>query len=188
MKRQLATTAASAAGLILLALASSPSLAASGDDAATSMRLAHMSQGQTGGQDGPGMMGPKMGGRGMMGGGAMGPGMMGPGMMGPGMMGPGMMGPGMMPMMQQMHRDTKGQGMMGPGHGSRVVPQQDLSSDDVRHFLEHHLAMQGNPRLKVGEINEKDDDTVVADIVTTDGALVDRFEVDRHTGQMKRVN
>ena len=58
----------------------------------------------------------------------------------------------------------------------------------MRHFLEHRLAMQGNPRLKVGEINEKDDDTVVADIVTTDGALVDRFEVDRHTRQMKRVN
>lgn len=178
MKRYLATAAASAAGLILLALASNPGLAASGDDAATSMRLAHMGQGQRGGQDCPGMIGPRMGGRGMMGGGAM----------GPGMMGPGMMGPGMMPMMQQMHRGTKGQGMMGPGHGSRVVPQQDLSSDDVRHFLEHHLAMQGNPRLKVGEINEKDDDTVVADIVTTDGSLVDRFEVDRHTGQMKRVN
>ena len=109
-------------------------------------------------------------------------------MMGGGVMGPGMMGPGMMPMMQQMHRGTKGQGMMGPGHGSRVVPQQDLSSDDVRHFLEHRLAMQGNARLKVGEINEKDDDTVVADIVTTAGSLVDRFEVDRHTGQMKRVN
>ena len=176
MKRHVGTFAALVA---VLALAPVPGFAADGGSA----QLAHMSQGQSGHRDCPGMTSRAKMGHGMMGHGMrsmmqqMHRGTKGGGMMGQGMMGQGMMGQGMM-----------GQGMMGPGHGSRVVPQRDLSSDDVRHFLEHRLAMQGNPRLKVGEINEKDDDTVVADIVTTDGALVDRFEVDRHTRQMKRVN
>ncbi len=130
---------------------------------------------------GPGMMGPGMMGPGMMGPG-MAPGMMGPGKMGPGMGGHAMMGPG------------KGaQGIMGPGfgigrgHGMRVVPRADLSTDDVRHFFEDRLAMHGNKRLKVGEVAEADDDSIVADIVTLDDSLVHRFKVDRHTGRMQRT-
>ena len=42
----------------------------------------------------------------------------------------------------------------------------------------------GNPNLKVGDIVEKDDDTVTADVVTKDGSLVMRYMVDRHTGMM----
>ena len=34
---------------------------------------------------------------------------------------------------------------------------------------------------------EKDEDTIVAEIVTNDGSLVDRIEVDRHTGRMRRA-
>jgi hypothetical protein len=104
-------------------------------------------------------------------------GMMGPGMMGPGMMGQGMMGPGMM-----------GPGMMGQGCGNRVVSNQDLSTDDVRHFFEHRLERQGNKRLTLGEVTEADDDTIVVDITTVDGSLVQRLEVDRHTGQMTQVD
>jgi hypothetical protein len=112
----------------------------------------------------------------------MGPGMMGPGMMGQGMMGRGIMGPGMMD-----------PGMKGPGfdrdrgHGMRVVPRADLSTDDVRHFFEDRLAMHGNKRLKVGEVTEADDDTILADIVTLEDSLVQRFKVDRHTGRMQRT-
>jgi len=101
----------------------------------------------------------------------MGPGMMGPGMMGPGMMGQGM-GPGMM-----------GQGMMGPG-GMAALPK-DLSIDEVRHMLEHQLTAQGNPNLKLGKVEEKDADTIVAEIVTTNGSIVQRFQVNRHTGWMQ---
>jgi hypothetical protein len=123
----------------------------------------------------------------MMGPGMMGPGMMGPGMMGPGMMGPGMMGPGM------MRHGKGGQGMMGPGFGkgpglgSQVVQNMDLTADGVRHFLEHRLEMHGNKRLKVGEVKEADDDTIIADITTVDDSLVQRLEVDRHTGRMQHV-
>ena len=118
---------------------------------------------------GPGMMiGPGMMGQGMGAGMMMGPGMMSQGM-GPGtMMGPGMMGRGM------------GPGMMGPG-GVAALPK-DLSPDDVRHMLEHQLTWQGNPNLKLGKVEEKDADTIVAEIVTADGSLVQRLQVNRHTG------
>ena len=119
------------------------------------------------------MMGSGAGGHGMMGSGAGGQGMMGSGPGSQGMMGFG----------------AGGQGMMGygPGLGSQVVPSKDLSSEDVRHFLDHRLEMQGNKRLTLGEVKEADDDKIVADITTVDGALVERLEVDRHTGRMQHV-
>ena len=123
---------------------------------------------------GPGMMGPGMMGPGMMGpcGQMMGGQGMGPGMMGQGM-GPGMMGPGMM-----------GQGMQG---AMRQPLPTDLSADQVSHMLEHHLAWQGNPNLKLGTVEETDGDTITAEIVTQDGALVQRLAVDRHTGTMQQI-
>ena len=96
-------------------------------------------------------------GHGMMGG-------YGPGMMG----GYGGHGPGMM-------------GGYGPGnYGNRA--NINLSTDVVKSNLERMLAVQGNPRLKVGDVKEKDADTIVADVVTKDNSLVQRFAVDRHTG------
>jgi hypothetical protein len=114
-------------------------------------------------------MGPSMMGQGM-----------GPGMMGQGM-GPGMMAPGM------------GPGMMAPGmgprvggwsglEGRRVMPTMQLSTDDVRTFFERHLAALGNERLKIGNVEAMDDDTITAEVVTVDDSLVESFEVDRHTG------
>ena len=107
-----------------------------------------------------------------------GPGMMAPGMMIPyGPMGPGMMGPGMMPYQQGAP------GMMMPP----AVPGGQLDADAVRAMVENRLAWDGNPRLKVGEVRESEAGTIVADIVTTDGALVDRREVDPRTGWMRRA-
>jgi len=106
--------------------------------------------------------------------------MMGPGTgMRPGMMGSGMMG----------HGYGMGRGMRpGQGFGGRIVPWKDLSTDDVRHTLEHRLEWRGNKRLKVGEVKQADDDTIIADIVTQENSLVQRFKVDRHTGRMQQVN
>ena len=47
---------------------------------------------------------------------------------------------------------------------------------------ERWLTWRGNPRLKVGEVKEKDADTVEAAIVTVDNSLVQKFIVNRHTG------
>jgi hypothetical protein len=139
------------------------------------------------GMGGQGMMGSGMGGQGMMGSGTGGQGMMGSGMGGQGMMGSGMGGQGM------MGSGMGGQGMMGPSSGKEpgfsdpIVPSRDLTADDVRHSLEHRLELRGNKRLKVGEVKEADDDRIIADITTVDGSLVQRFEVDRHTGTMRDV-
>jgi hypothetical protein len=141
-----------------------------------------------GGGYGPGwgMMGGGYGpGYGMMGGGygpgwGMGPGMMGgygPGWgMGPGMMGgysPGygrgyMMGPGY------------GPGMMGYGYGPGYGRDLNLSTDDVKNYLEQMIR---NPNLKVGEVKEQGQDEITATIVTKDkDALVQKLVVNRHTG------
>ncbi|PJK29036.1 hypothetical protein [Minwuia thermotolerans] len=130
-----------------------------------------MSQGMN-----PGMMqGPcPMGGQGMMQGHGM---MQGRGMMqGQGMMG----GHGMM--------GGQGSGMMGSGMmgaAGMAALRQDLTVDEVRHILGHHIEWQGNPNLKLGTVEETDEDTITAEIVTRDDSLVRRLEINRHTGQMR---
>ena len=182
------------------------------------MQPGPMGQGMGPGMMGPGMMSPGMMGQGMgsgMGPGMMGPGMhpgtmgqmpgmmgqmpgmmgqMGPGMMGPGMMGPGMMGPGMHPGMMGQGGHGMGPGMMGPGmmgqglHGFRVVPMMHLSTDDVRQFLQRHISAHGLTHLQVGEVTQSDDETITADIVTREGSLALRLEIDAYTGFVKSVS
>jgi hypothetical protein len=101
-------------------------------------------------------------------------------------MGQGMMGQGHMPMM--------GQGMMGQmpmmggsGYGQMQPLRRDLTTDEVKHMMEHRVDWAGNPNLKVGRITEKGTDTIVTEIVTKDGSLVRKIEVDRHTGHMQAV-
>ena len=89
------------------------------------------------------------------------------------------MGPGMM-----------GQGMMGPG--SRTMPgdafgmaspfAEDLTAEQAEHILRRRLQRLGLTRLRLGEVTQRDDDVIVAEIVTEDGTLVQRLEVDRHFG------
>lgn len=87
-----------------------------------------------------------------------------------------------------------GPGMMG-GYSYRMglwmtaPPWRDgqtalsLTAQDVRDYFQPWLAWQGNPRLKLGDVTEKDADTITADIVTRDkDVLVLRFVVNRHTG------
>jgi hypothetical protein len=142
---------------------------------------------------GPGMMGGYGLGYGMMGPGY-GPGMggYGPGYMmghgyGPGyMMGPGY-GPGMMGgygpgYMMRGYGGGYGPGMMGgygPGYyGNRV--DMKLTTDQVKQYLQQMIR---NPNLKVGDVKEKNADTIVAEIVTKDkDALVQRLDFNRHNG------
>jgi hypothetical protein len=128
---------------------------------------------------GPGyMMGPGYG-PGMMGhGGGYGPGWMMRGYHGG--YGPGMMGgygPGYM---MRGYGGSYGPGMMG-GYGyHRYQADMKLTTDQVKSYLEQTIR---NPNLKVGEVKEKDADTIVADIVTKDkDALVERLDFNRHNG------
>lgn len=97
---------------------------------------------------------------------------------GPGM-GPGMMGQGMM-----------GQGMMGMGPsadcpfaGEQAAVDRALTVEKVKTILETRLARHGNERLKVGKVAEKDAKTIVAEIDTVDGSLVQTLTIDKTTGQ-----
>jgi hypothetical protein len=121
---------------------------------------------------------------GMMGNqGMMGPGMMGNMPMGMGMMGnQGMMGPGMMGNMP-MGMGMMGQvcGMMGPYAGGNQ-PAQNLTTNDVKGNFERWIASTGNPNIKVGNVVEKDANTITAEVVTKDNSLVQQFAVDRRTG------
>jgi hypothetical protein len=68
--------------------------------------------------------------------------------------------------------------------GQRVLPMMQLSTSDVRVFFERYLESLENARLKVGKVIEADNDTITAEIVTVDDSLVEKFEVDRHTGEI----
>jgi len=119
-----------------------------------------------GGGYGPGMMG----GYGPGWGGGYGPGMMGG--YGPGW--GGGYGPGMM----------RGYGGHGPGmmygYGPGNQGDLNLTVDQVKTYL---TQMIRNPNLTVGEVKEKDADTIVAEVVTKQGSsLVQRLDFNRHNG------
>ncbi|MDH3228742.1 MAG: hypothetical protein OEN55_03005 [Alphaproteobacteria bacterium] len=116
-----------------------------------------------GGQGGPGY-GP---GYGMMG-----------GMMGPGAGYGGMMGPG------HGHGFGNGAGAgFGPCGQAAAASGEDIDVDGVTARMERWLAVQGNDRLKLGKVEQLDDDTITVEIVTVDGSLVQKLAVDRHTGR-----
>jgi hypothetical protein len=66
-----------------------------------------------------------------------------------------------------------------------VTPALHLSVEDVRHFFEHRLEEHGNPRLTLGKVAEAGEDAITAEIVTSDGSLVERLSVDRHSGAIR---
>ena len=105
-----------------------------------------------------------------------------------------MMDRAMMQMMRMHHgammmgRGGMGRRMMHSGrrmHGEMQVRQiQHLEVDDAKHFFEHYLERMDNKRLKLGKVEQTDDDTIIAEIVTVDGSLVHKFQVDRHSGRV----
>ena len=174
MKRKTLTLTAAAAVIALSAAA------AFGTPTAAHGPSGYPTDAATQGGFGSGMMGHS--GYGMMGQG-WGHGMMGRGH-GYGMMGQGH-GYGMM---------GQGSGMMGygPGGGSADCPAvqataKDMTVDDVKALLEHRLEMWGNDRLKVGAVSEQGEDSIVGEIVTQDGSLVEKLAIDRRSGRMTRV-
>jgi len=163
------------------------------------------------GMMGPGMMEPGEGERESMPGGMMPRGMMGPGMM-HGMM-EGMMrgmaeglARGLVEGMAAVHgmepetgpsegmgpRGMRQPGMMrGRGVGPALLygpPAEDMTVERARTMLEGALAWHGNPRLKLGMVEEQNEDTIVAEILTVDDSLVQRLVIDRATGAIRRVD
>lgn len=82
----------------------------------------------------------------------------------------------------------RGQGGQGgwycPWGGSQggppvAKPGQSLTADQARAMVEQHIS--GNPNLKAGKVTEKDGAYEVQ-IVTKDGSLVDKIQVNKQTG------
>jgi hypothetical protein len=68
------------------------------------------------------------------------------------------------------------------GWGNQTLAKE-LTVDDVKAFFEQRMAWRGNPNVKLGGVTEKDANTIVAEIVTKEGSLVQRVEIDRKTGR-----
>ena len=116
------------------------------------------------------------------------PGQMQPGHGGAGMMGPEMMRQMMRGMMQSMMSRMMGvPGMrMGMMLGRRVTDRK-LDALEVERILSGMLAWHGNKRLKIGKVEEKDDNTVTAEIQTVDNSLVTKLAVNRKTGAISHA-
>ena len=54
-------------------------------------------------------------------------------------------------------------------------------------MMEHRLQWQGYSNLKLGKVEESDDDTILVGIVTKDDSVVQRLKIDRHTGTMEFI-
>ncbi|MAE44992.1 MAG: hypothetical protein CMF63_08495 [Magnetovibrio sp.] len=105
-------------------------------------------------------------------------------MMGHGMTDHGMKGHGMTGHAKRGHR-SGGMGLGIPGPSQHA--EKNLSASDVTKILEALLAWHGNDRLKVGKVVEKDENTIIAEIVTVEDSLVERLAVDRKTGRRSRA-
>lgn len=140
-----------------------------------------------------GMMGQEMmrgGMPGMMGGmrgGPMAEGLPGRGMMRGGMM--GMDGMQMGPMMRGPQGRMGGHGL-GPGmlYGMPHDAPSEMRPARVEAFLSHLLERHGNPRLMIGEITEAEDGSIIAEIVTVDGSLVQRLAFNRYPGLFRQID
>jgi hypothetical protein len=163
--------------------------------------MMHMMRGRGGGEDAPGM---GMGGRmmpemmqqmpGMMGrrgapdeprGMGMGPGEgMGPGMMEdcPVMTMMGMQRGGMGPRMGGMKADAGGALLAGPRHAP-----EEMTPERVRAWVEERLEWIGNPRLALGDVETAADGSIIAEIVTADGSLVQKLAFNRYPGLFRVV-
>jgi hypothetical protein len=72
-----------------------------------------------------------------------------------------------------------GPGMMY-GYGPANQGNLNLTADQVKQYLGQMIR---NPNLKVGDVKEKDADTIVAEIVTKEKeGLVQRLNFNRHNG------
>ena len=92
----------------------------------------------------------------------------------------------------------RGRGMMGPGYDryerrgmmnpdyQRDYRRYDepLKKEDAKQQVEEMLDRSRNPNLKTGDIEDKEEFFVV-EIVTQDGSLADKMEVDKETGMLR---
>lgn len=64
---------------------------------------------------------------------------------------------------------------------------EEMTGDRVREFLERLLERHGNPRLTIGTIEDGEDGTIVAEITTVDGSVVQRLAFNRYPWPFRQI-
>lgn len=72
-------------------------------------------------------------------------------------------------------------GHKGMWHPSKGQP---VTQDQAKQLLEDHLRYTKNPNLKLGDILDKGE-LYEADVLTKDGSLVDKIQVNKKTGYLR---
>ncbi len=105
------------------------------------------------------------------------------GMMGHGMMGHGMMGYGMMGQDENMLEECEEmmEGLTDHEDGT------ELTQEDAISIVEKYLKEIKNPNLEVGEVERTADEDYLVEIVTKDGSLVDKLEVNGLRGWIHSI-
>ena len=62
-----------------------------------------------------------------------------------------------------------------------------MTPERVRVLLEQELVLLDNPRLKIGEISTAVDGSIIAEIVTIEGSLVQKLAFNRYPGLVRQV-
>ncbi len=104
-------------------------------------------------------------------------------MMMPGMM-DGMMGGAGMGMRPGAMTDTMSPGGLGMAAGAL----REMTPELVREWLTRWLARHGVARLEIGEIASAEDGSIVAEIVTVDGSLVQKLAFNQYPGLFRQVD
>ncbi|WAC07841.1 MAG: hypothetical protein OS130_01165 [Thermodesulfobacteriota bacterium] len=73
-----------------------------------------------------------------------------------------------------------------PHDTSQKHPTKLLTQDEAKTLLEKSLQLIKNPNLKVGDISDKGA-TYEVNILTKEGSLVDKVQIDKNTGWFKSI-
>lgn len=89
--------------------------------------------------------------------------------------------------MHRGYRDYQDQGgPYGRQYGLQGYLQKSLDKNSAEQQVKDMLAASHNPNLKVGDVTDEGDNFQV-EVLTKDGALVDKLLVDKDTGAMRSI-
>jgi hypothetical protein len=114
--------------------------------------------------------------------------MMGRGMAMCPMMMQGMMGGAGMGMGPGAMMDSMGTGGIMGGVGMSAGVSREMTPELVTEWLTRWLARHGSSRLAIGDIATADDGSIIAEVVTVDGALVHKLAFNRYPGLFREVD
>ncbi len=97
----------------------------------------------------------------------------------------GMMGMGMMGQEEDMFEECEE--MMEWVAEHKQQAGEALTQEDAVSIVENYLQETRNPNLTIGEIETGEDGDYLVEIVTKDGSLVDKLEVDRLMGWIHSI-